>query len=247
MRQAFTILAILLTLAPAAETDLLPLPAEPDFERRWQFEQAGGQCVLKQALPLLGELRFRRGPGQPLRLQLETRLPLNRAGDAELGLGAPPWRGGDTARSTLHLRTLPGRTPLVLAAPVALDLFQGLYDGRQLELVLPPQGEGLYRLQLAVTPIGFRAAADAFAACVARIVPAEPPAVATGPAPTPEGQGPDAGPVPAQALIDERRLHREAPDPRLEQLQSAPAPAGGEGLAYRRGGEGHPPVRIRIP
>lgn len=247
MRQTFTTLAILLALAPAAVADLLPLPAEPDFERRWQFEETAGQCVLKQRLPLLGELRFLRGPGRPLRLQLETRLPLNRAGDAELGLGAPPWRGAEAVRHTLRLRTLPGRTPLVLATPVALDLFQGLYAGRQLEFALPPQGEGLYRLRLAVTPIGFPAAADAFAACVARIVPAEPPAVATAPAQAPGAQVQGAAPRPVQALIDESRLHREVPDPRLEQLQSAPAPAGGEGLAYRRGGEGRPPVRIRIP
>ncbi|RMG49846.1 MAG: hypothetical protein D6717_14350, partial [Gammaproteobacteria bacterium] len=240
-----------LLLAGPLRAGLLALPAEPDFDRRWSFATEGGACVLRQDVPLVGELRFERGRDQAFRFLLRTRFPLRAGEEATLRLDPPPWQNGAHAGPAMKMRLRNGLVPLALPVDATQDLFQGVYAGQQLSIELPGREGGLYGLRMAALPVGFREAAEAFAHCVQGLA-STPGLAAAVPLPgaarqAATGSRGDSALTAGEDLVDESRLLQEAPDPRLTTLRPAWSTGAEQGLAYQRPRNGRAPVRIRIP
>lgn len=217
--------------AMAIKADVIRIPYQ-FVETGWLSEAREHSCELKQELPLFGTARFLRDTHQPVRLVIDSLVPVDRSGEGRLYSVQPSWKGGGEEEEIARFEIGKGSRPITLVRTEALQVFYALYQGRAVNLEFDDLATGTSRIQVQLSPIDFLSQVQAFETCVGRL-----------------GAVMILQQVPENAMIDESRIKDRVvlamPTPGL---QLKPLAGDAPALSYQFDSSGRPaPVRIRIP
>jgi len=153
---------LLWSVASAAQTPL-EFSADP-ATAAWQFQGDRTACRLTHEIPNFGEARFVQEAGGRVAFDLSAwRIDLN--GEMDVSTRAPAWLAAYPHTESLgRVSTRPPHA-LVADAPLAEAMLRALYRGEQPEFASPD-------VSVSISAVSFRPLYDAYARCVAQLLPA---------------------------------------------------------------------------
>jgi len=150
--------SVALTAEAALEFGAVPAAA------LWQFSGGRTECRLTHEIPNFGEARFIQEAGGPLGFGIVSwRVAM--FGAMDITSDMPAWSAGYPHSEPLGRIDVRAAQDLMIEAPLAEVILRALYRGEQ------PRLAGT-DLNVAISAVNFRPVYDAYARCVAQLLPA---------------------------------------------------------------------------
>ncbi len=140
----------------------------------WRAQTSVFECRLEHGVPYYGTAVFSTRAGEKSKFYLRAKASRFAAGEAQLLVRAPAWKGGQQERSLGSVPVKRGKRPLWLATGHTEQMLAALNNGNEIELVRQAWYENDDRpaLRLAIGTIGFRQEYRRYLSCLAGLLPA---------------------------------------------------------------------------
>lgn len=141
------------------------------LDAQWTFSEANDRCVLRQAVPDFGEVRFVRRAGQPLALLLDGERTLFEAGTLKLRARAPIW--GSVRDESFQARAeIASVDTVALTDPAATNALMALHRGFDLEASAASWFDPDSEVEVRVSTVNFLPLYERFVRCFDELLPA---------------------------------------------------------------------------
>lgn len=139
----------------------------------WSTESSRLRCLLRHTIPYYGQALFTRDAGMPTAFALRPIAPTLKTGQAAVSAQPPVWKQSDSTRSLGQVK-ISHLTPQETEARAnqADYMLNELFAGQEVIFRRPLQNGRNENAQVAITPIGFRAAYRDYQTCLGQLLPA---------------------------------------------------------------------------
>ena len=145
---------------------------EPTFdEAEWQADGSVFECKLSHDIPYYGAAVFYRRAGEMQEFYLDSATSRMKTGKASVVAQAPEWKMGTKNRSLGLVPVTQGRKPINLGQKMSERMLSELFQGYSLVLTRQPWYGAEQSIQVAMTPIQFRAAYGHYLDCLSTLLP----------------------------------------------------------------------------
>jgi len=136
----------------------------------WRVNAEGGRCALTHDIPFYGQARFEQRTGHRLAFELHAEQPVRSGKLARVIFEAPPWKHRSATRPLGDFPVQPGKMPLRLVRDQALRIYAELEQGMRPVIEFDDRSAGRDPVQIALSPVRFRAALPKFLTCTAGLL-----------------------------------------------------------------------------
>lgn len=122
-------------------------------------------------IPYLGKAEFEKPAGEPMVFHLKTNNPTLKSGQAQLVAAPPVWKSTSSRKALGHVPVKDRKHQVEVQGFKPERMLAELFDGQELLISRKPRYGADETTQVAITPIGFRAAYREYTACLAALLP----------------------------------------------------------------------------
>jgi len=145
---------------------------EPSFdEAEWQADGSVFECKLSHNIPYYGKAVFYRQAGEMQEFYLDSATSRMKTGKASLMAKAPDWKLGAKTKNLGLVPVTQGRKPINLGRQMSERMLSELFQGFSLVMTRQPWYGAEQSIQVAMTPIQFRAAYGDYLDCLSTLLP----------------------------------------------------------------------------